>query len=247
MNENEPRGNPARGGRARSAKARLFQDVLERLKQQAPYFRSADVAPLARELGLEISRGTLRVYLSEARARGLIHDAGRGWYSRLSEPVPLNPKAVSKLIRAVERAFPLLEFTAWSTAQINPWMHHLLAQPVAFLHAPPDTLESIGDTLRSQGWEVAVNPPPSVGPKSVGPGEKMVVLRPAMSKQPPGNRPAGPYREDPRGPRRRSPPPRPHGRFRRAKCRRRHPQPIPCASRCFTTICRFKGGKNKRN
>jgi hypothetical protein len=70
--------------------------------------------------------------------------------------VPLDPKPVAKLIRAVEKAFPLLEFTVWSTAQINPWMHHLLAHPVAFLHAPTDTLESIGDTLRAQGWEVAV-------------------------------------------------------------------------------------------
>jgi hypothetical protein len=105
----------------------------------------------------------------------------------LSEPVPLDAKPVAKLIRAVEKAFPLLDFTVWSTAQINPWMHHLLAQPVAFLHAPTDTLESVGDTLSAKGWEVAVNPPPSVGPKSVHPGEKMVVLRPAMSKQPPGN------------------------------------------------------------
>ena len=63
----------------------------------------------------------------------------------------------------------------------------MLAQPVAFLHADPDTLESVGDTLRAQGWEVAVNPTPSAGPKSVRPGEKMVVLRPAMSKQPPGD------------------------------------------------------------
>ncbi len=78
----------------------------------------------------------------------------------------------------------MLEFTVWSTAQINPWMHHLLAQPVAFLHAPADTLESVGDTLRGQGWETAVNPTPSAGPKSVRPGEKMVVLRPTMSKQP---------------------------------------------------------------
>jgi hypothetical protein len=105
----------------------------------------------------------------------------------LSAPAPLDPKPVARLIRAVEKTFPLLEFTVWSTAQINPWMHHLLAQPVAFLHAPTDTLESVGDTLRAKGWEVAVNPPPSAGPKSVNPGEKMVVLRPAMSKQPPGN------------------------------------------------------------
>ena len=170
-----------------TAKSKLFCVVLEQLKQRA-YFKSSDVALLARQLGLNISAGTLRVYLTEATASGLIHDAGRGWYSRLSEVVTLDSKPVAKLIRAVEKAFPLLEFTVWSTAQINPWMHHLLAHPVAFLHAPTYTLESVGDTLRAQGWEVSVNPPPSAGPKSVRPGEKMVVLRPTLTKQPPSQR-----------------------------------------------------------
>ena len=58
----------------------------------------------------------------------------------------------------MEKAFPLLDFHCWSTAQINPWMHHLLAQPVAFLDAPREALETLGETLRSQGWVVAVNP-----------------------------------------------------------------------------------------
>ena len=170
-----------------NAKSILFSQVLAGVKTASPYFTTAAIARQVKVLGLEISDGTLPVYLTEATATGLIHDAGRGWYSRMSEPVPLDPKPVAKLIRAVEKAFPLLDFTAWSTAQINPWMHHLLAQPVAFLHAPIDTLESVGDTLRAKGWEVTVNPPPSVGPKSVHPGEKMVVLRPALSKQPPGS------------------------------------------------------------
>jgi len=85
---------------------------------------------------------------------------------------------------ALEKGFPLLDFTVWSTAEINPWMHHLLAQPVAFLHAPADALESVGDKLRELRWDVAVNPTPTAGPKSVYPGEKMVVLRPTHSKQP---------------------------------------------------------------
>jgi hypothetical protein len=169
-----------------NVKSALFRRVLPQLKAASPYFTTDAVARRVQELGLEISDGTLPVYLTEATTSGLIHDAGRGWYSRLSEPVPLDPKPVAKLVRAVEKAFPLLEFTVWSTAQINPWMHHLLAQPVTFLHAATDTLESVGDTLRAQGWEVAVNPPPSTGPKAVRPGEKMVVLRHAMSKQPPG-------------------------------------------------------------
>ena len=166
-------------------KQALFFSVLSGLKERRPYFRLDEIQKRINEEELALKDSSLKVYLSEAVKQGHIHDAGRGWYSSLSEPVPLDPKPVAKLIRAVEKAFPLLDFTVWSTAQINPWMHHLLAQPVAFLHASADALESIGDELRAQGWDVAVNPPPSAGPQAIHPGEKMVVLRPALTKQPP--------------------------------------------------------------
>lgn len=170
-----------------NAKTVLFSRVLLQLKEASPYFTTEAIAHRVKEIGLEIKDGTLPVYLSEATTKGLIHDAGRGWYSRLSKPVKLDPKPVAKLIRAVEKAFPLLEFTVWSTAQINPWMHHLLAHPVAFLSAPRDTLESVGDTLKELVWEVAVNPGRREAAKAIRPGEKMVVLRPTLSKQPPAD------------------------------------------------------------
>ncbi|MFA5266296.1 MAG: DUF6577 family protein, partial [Opitutaceae bacterium] len=129
---------------------------------------------------------SLKVYLHEAAKQGLIHDAGRGWYSCLSEILMLDPKPVARLIRTVEKAFPLLEFATWSTVQINPWMHHMLAQPTALLYADGDALESVGEKLRDLGWQVAINPTPSEGPKTVRPGPKTVVLRPSISKQPEG-------------------------------------------------------------
>jgi hypothetical protein len=158
-----------------NTKTRFFQEVLGKLKERRPYFRLKEIQTGAKDAELAFKDSSLKVYLSEAVKQGLIHTAGRGWYSRLSESVKLDPKPVAKLIRAVEKAFPLLDFTVWSTAQINPWMHHLLAQPVAFLHAEADTLQSVGEKLRELGWEVAVNPAPSTGPKAVRPGEKMAL------------------------------------------------------------------------
>lgn len=168
-------------------KQTLFFRLLGDLKARRTYFPVEAIQAAANDAELAIKDSSFRVYLTEAVKQGLIHDAGRGWYSRLSESVVLDPSSVSRLIRAVEKAFPLLDFSVWSTAQINPWMHHLLAHPVAFLHAPADTLESVGDRLRAEGWEVAVNPPPSEGPRSIRPGERMVVLRPLLSKQPPSD------------------------------------------------------------
>lgn len=165
-------------------KQSLFFGILAKLKDGPAYFPTAAIQVAANTAELSLTDGTLKVYLSEAVAKGHLNDAGRGWYSRLSEHVTLDPKPVAKLVRLVEKAFPLLDFCVWSTVQLNPWMHHLLAQPVTFLHAPLETLQSVGEKLRKEGWEVAVNPPASTAAKLVRPGNKMVVLRPSLGRQP---------------------------------------------------------------
>jgi hypothetical protein len=168
-----------------NAKSKLFTCILVSLKERSPYFTHQTIHAAINEAELGLKDEAINVYLHQAVKQGIIHDAGRGWYSRLSQPVKLDLQPVAKLVKAVEKAFPLLEFTVWSTAQLNPWMHHLLAQPVTFLSAPRDTLESVGDKLKDLGWEVAVNPGRKAAAKAIRPGEKMVVLRPAHSKQPP--------------------------------------------------------------
>jgi hypothetical protein len=167
-------------------KTQLFEKLLPALGQEAAFFSFAKIkaAVAARKLG--IADASLKVYLNEAVKKGVIHDAGRGWYSRLSEPVPLDAKPVAKLAGALAKALPLLDFSCWSTAQINPWMHHLLAQPVAFVYAPGDTLDSVGETLTGLGCKVAANPNATAASDLVRPGPKMVVLRPSRSKQPEG-------------------------------------------------------------
>jgi hypothetical protein len=139
---------------------------------------------MAKHHGLAISNASLRVYLSEAVKRGMLHDAGHGWFSRLSESVPLDSKAVGRLVRVISKSFPLLEFSCWSTEQINPWMHHMLARHTVFLYAPTDTLEALRESLTAKGWEAAINPLSSSGAAQTRLGEHSVILRHAISKQP---------------------------------------------------------------
>lgn len=165
-----------------TAKQKFLEQVLGGLMQRSAYFSRDTIQSAAESAGLSLKRPTLAVYLNQAVKQGLIHDAGRGWYSRLAEPVKLDLRPCAKLVREVEKAFPLLDFTVWSTAQLNPWMHHLLAKPVHFLHAPREALETVGEALRDKGWEVAVNPGKREAAIAVRPGDKMVVLRPLHSK-----------------------------------------------------------------
>ena len=170
---------------AQDDKSALFFPILGGLKERSPYFSHKAIQIAVNDAEIALKDEALNVYLTQAVKQGLIHDAGRGWYSRLSEPAKLDLSMCSKLVKAVEKAFPMLDFTVWSTTQLNPWMHHMVARPVAFLSAPRDTLESVGDTLKELGWDVAVNPGRREAAKAIRPGEKMVVLRPTLSKQPP--------------------------------------------------------------
>jgi hypothetical protein len=122
--------------------------------------------------------------MSEAMATGIITDAGRGRYSRLTKPVSLDPKPVAKIIRDMGKAFPLLDFCCWSTLQFNPFAQHLIAQPTIFLYAESDALDSVADALKAAGWDAWTSPRQRDVYRFVRPGEKAVILRPAISKQP---------------------------------------------------------------
>ncbi len=51
-----------------NAKAVLFRDVLPQLKEASSYFTTEAITRRVKKLGLQLSEGTLRVYLSEATA-----------------------------------------------------------------------------------------------------------------------------------------------------------------------------------
>ncbi len=165
-----------------NAKTRFFQEVLGQLKQRA-YFKSAEVAPLARQLGLKISNGTLSVYLSEAVKQGHIHDAGRGWYSSLANAFELDARPVKSLVTKLEKKFPLLDFTCWSTEQIRAFGHHLLARFVPFVHVDRDALPSVAEFLQDAGYDVHANPRAGAA-RQFTIRERTVVVRPKNSAQP---------------------------------------------------------------
>lgn len=170
-----------------SKKMLLFTRILPTLKKQSAYFSLAAVKRALDASEIRLADDTLREYMSEARASGIVSDAGRGWYSRHEKPVSLDPKPVAKVIRDVKKAFPLLDFCCWSTVQFNPFAQHLIAQPTLVLYAESDSLESIAETLRETGWNAWANPMQKDIERFVRPGEKTVILRPSISKQPVGD------------------------------------------------------------
>lgn len=141
-----------------TAKQQLSEHVLGGLKERSAYFSRDSIQAAADKAGITLKPSTLAVYLSQAVKQGLIHDAGRGWYSRLAVPVKLDSKPCAKPVRLIAKKFPLLDFHCWSTAQVNPWMHHLIGKGVVFVNVDAEALEAVWETLKDAGYDAHLNP-----------------------------------------------------------------------------------------
>ena len=167
-----------------SRKKFLFTHILPALKEQSAYFSLNAVKRGLTDASIDLAYDTLREYMSEAMASGIVANAGRGWYSRHTKSVSLDPKPVSKIIGEVNKAFPLLDFCCWSTLQFNPFAQHLIAQPTILLYAESDVLEPVAERLRDAGWNAWANPGKAEAERFIRPGDGTVILRPAKSGQP---------------------------------------------------------------
>lgn len=154
------------------------------LTAKAKYFSLHELRQLLVRHDAPAESATLLRYLHDAVAEGVIHDAGRGWYSSVATPFTLNREPVRELVAALEKRFPLLEFSCWSTEQVASYGHLQLARFVAFVHTERDAMESVTEALRDAGWSAWLNPTQQEAVKSFRVTEKTVVVRPAVSRAP---------------------------------------------------------------
>jgi hypothetical protein len=126
----------------------LRAECLPTLAARAAYFKLADVRAWLRGRRLAISPALLREYLSAAMRDGTVHDAGRGWYSRLAEAFTLDTAPVAALAAELAKAFPLVTFSCWSTEQVKGAMHHLLSRFVTFVNVEAEAMETVWEARR---------------------------------------------------------------------------------------------------
>ena len=144
----------------------LFRRVKE-LSQATPYISFAQIKQAVRADKIAEKDDTLKEYISEAVKSGLIHNAGKGWYTRLKESAKLEVDASNPLPRMLKERFPLLPFYHWSTKQVNPWMHHLLGKFVDFVFVDAEGAEDLAEYIRDHTeWNVILNPTAKSGAES---------------------------------------------------------------------------------
>ena len=158
-------------------------ECLPELGLRWKYFSIRTVRQWLQEHKLTSSPATVTRYLHELVGKGAIFAAGRGWYSSLATPFTLNREPVSSLVQELNKTFPLLEYSCWSTGQIASYGHHLLAKFVSFVHTERDAMQSVFGFLRDKGFDAHLNPR-GASASQFSIRERTVVVRPKVTTQP---------------------------------------------------------------
>ncbi|HEY4248449.1 MAG TPA: DUF6577 family protein [Lacunisphaera sp.] len=168
---------PVRVDRATADTKSVLRDhILAELGRRSPYISLQAIRAELKARKLAVETETLQRYLHEFVETGSLYDAGRGWYSTLAKPLTLDRTHVAPVVDLVEKAFPLLAFAAWSTQQINPWIHHLLGKFVTFVYVEKEGLNAVWELLRDSGYD-AYRDPGKREAKNFSVREQTVVVR----------------------------------------------------------------------
>lgn len=161
-----------------------LKSLLEKLKKGKTYFSYEEIKALLEKEKIEITPSSLKSYVHELTQSKTIFDAGKGWYSTLEKDFNLNKKPVQQIIRKLKKELPFLEFSCWSTEQLNSFTHHLLAKFITFVYTDADYISNTADILEKVGFSVFQNPTKQEIEKFFKITGKTIVIRPSVSKQP---------------------------------------------------------------
>ena len=113
-----------------------------------------------------------------------LFDAGRGWYSTI--PTPFKPQydSVKAIAEHVEKQFPQLQFSIWSSEQLQPFAHHLMSRFTTFLYTESDAIVPVTEFLQKQRHTVYPNPKQTEVEKFVIASDRRVIVRQLVTEEP---------------------------------------------------------------
>lgn len=162
--------------------------VIEEILGEKKYFSTQAVRRrLRKATKARLAATTVNQYLYNLKREGKLFDAGRGWYSTISQAPSLPMEPVQKLITDIKQHFPFLEFSIWSTEQLKSLAHHIMSRFTIVLYTDADSMPSVGQFLKDSGYKVFVNPRKDEVAKYFEPSSNTVVIRQSVSEEPTEN------------------------------------------------------------
>ena len=156
----------------------LRNEIEKKLNGNRRYFSREDLRDLIPEERL----ATLNRYLVDFNKEGILYGAGRGWYSFVKQSFELDRQPIKKIVAAIEKKYPLLSFSVWSTEQLKSFAHHMLTRFVTFIYLDRDAMSGVFDFLKDSGYDVWLNPRGNDVRKFTI-EEKTAVIRPVITRE----------------------------------------------------------------
>ncbi len=162
--------------------------VIQEILSEKKYFSTQAVKRrLRKAMKTRLASTSVNQYLYNLKRQGQLFDAGRGWYSTVSQTSSLPMEPVQKLITDIKKRFPFLEFSVWSTEQLKSLAHHIMSRFTIVLYTDTDSMPSVGEFLKDSGYKVFVNPKKDEVAKYFEPSANTVVIRQSVSEEPTEN------------------------------------------------------------
>jgi hypothetical protein len=161
-----------------------FKDLLLHTIHSSKYARVDGLRKILDIHKKNIPSTTLYATLYRLVEANIIFDAGRGWYSTI--PTSFTPRyaPINKIVRQIEKQFPLLQFSVWSTEQLQPFAHHLMGRFTVYVYTDTDAISSMTRFLQSHKHNAYPNPRQSEVEKYITSTNNRIIVRPLITEEP---------------------------------------------------------------
>ena len=132
----------------------------------------------------KISSTTIYATLYRFIKANTVFDAGRGWYSTIQTPFTPQYDSVKEIVQQLGKNFPQLQFSLWSTEQLQPFTQHLLSQFTIFVYTETDAIGPITEFLQNQNHTVYPNPKQTEVEKYLTTSNNRIIVRPLVTEEP---------------------------------------------------------------
>jgi len=126
-------------------------------------FSVEDVVTYLRNKGVEVSNSTIRKEIDHKLKDNSIIRIGRSRYIINSEKkekyTPSYSRESNKIINAISKTYPLVEFTVFESKQLNEFLNHQIAHNTVFISVEKDLQGHIFNLLKDKYFgKVLLNP-----------------------------------------------------------------------------------------
>jgi len=163
-------------------------DLFKKFSSSHKYFSLQQAKDFMKKSSYTYSEETIKKSLSRLKKEKILYSAGRGFYSTLSNRFLVDNADQKELIKAIEKKFPLIEFSLWSTKMLAPLFHHLQNVYYTFIYSERDALLYLRDFLLDKNQHVFLSPSKNELEKNVVLKESSIILRAAVSRSKSKNR-----------------------------------------------------------